>query len=918
MRAAPRTSATDGRECMLYGREHERAVLDALLAEARAGRSGALVIRGEAGIGKTALLDYAAEAGSDMPVLRGEGIEAETQLPFAALHLLLKRDLDRLESLPRPQAEALRGALGLDAGSGADRFLVGLAVLSLLTELAGDGPLLCLIDDAQWIDQASQDALLFAARRLESEGIALIFAARDGADTFRAPRLSKLPLTGLDGEAAARLLDKCVGPFAARDRILVEAAGNPLALIELPGLLAGAGETTDDGAELPVSRRIEQLYRSAVAALPQRARNLLLVAATDETGELALVLRAARSLGGSAEDLTVAEQAKLVRLTPTRIAFRHPLIRAATYHGAPITARWAAHRALADATGPADADRRARHLAAVATGPDETIAAELAASAQRARSRGALGAAVGAYERAAALSSDPSVRAERLTLAAEAAAAVGDLVRAERLVDQAGPMAADDALWARLVTVRGRTSYALGQLAAAHRHLDTAVTLLRSEQAERAVWLLMEMVFLDNATGDQTAAGLTNRQLDAIALSDGHPLRPVWQLLRWLNAMQLGADTAHLPALPEVAAAALRAGPQLHNQLFAAAACLAVGADRDAEQTLQGLVVVARQQGAIGLLPHALTHLSVPLAYGGRYRDAAATASEGLRIALDTGQHEWVSQANSVLACIAAYQGDEEECRTHARAAIGDDDGPYASPGRYGGQWALGLLELGRGQGEAALVALETLAREAPPLQLVSLRSAPDLVEAAVRNGHPDRAAKAAARFEHWARHTGQPWAEALLLRCRGLLADDDAGSHYEAALQRHDPRRPVEYARTALLYGEWLRRVKRPSDARRQLRGALDTFERVGATLWSERARSELRAAGETMLAPDRPAELLDQLTAQELQIVRLAAAGLSNRAIGAQLFLSPRTVGYHLYKAYPKLGVASRGELARLPLGT
>ncbi|HEY7049019.1 MAG TPA: AAA family ATPase [Jatrophihabitantaceae bacterium] len=902
---------------MLYGRDDERAVIDSLLLDAQAGRSGALVIRGEAGIGKTALLDYAAQRGSGLPVLRGVGIETESELPFAGLHLLLHGHLDHLQRLPAVQAEALRGALGLGAAArGGDRFLIGLAVLSLLADLADDGPLLCLIDDAQWVDPASMDALLLAARRLEAEGIALIVAARDEGAPLRTPGLPELRLTGLDGGAAGQLLAAHAGELSAavRDRILAESAGNPLALIELPNALGDASVSVLD--PLPVPHRIQQIFQAAIAALPEPSRDLLLIIGIDDTGDLDVVLRAAEALSASAEDLAGIEAAQLIRLTSRGVTFRHPLIRAATLQDAPLTRRWAAHRALVDALpGEHNAARRAWHLAALATGPDEQVAAELERSAEHARERGGIAAIVTAYERAARLSTEPAARARRLTVAAEAAAEVGDLHRAEQLVDEALATADDPILLARLATVRGHVQHASGRLPAAFRQLHTAVTLIHDEQPERALWLLMEMTFLTYATGDHADTVQTAELLDALRLPPGHELTPLHQVLRWGVARQVGASTTGLPPLPETAAAALRVGgggPR--DQLFIVDLCLIAGDNAQTYQAVDDLVAEIRAAGAVGLLPQGLAHLAYVQAYRGRHRDARASAAEAERIAQATGQPEWIRQARSVLALVAAIEGDEERCREYAGPGC---DGELGAGGTSGAQWALGLLDLGLGRADAALARLEVLSSGPTRFQVRVMRSAPDLVEAAVRAGEPKRGAAALERYEQWAVHTGQPWAEALLARCQALLAPDEAAEpYYRAALARHEADRPLEPARTALLYGEWLRRMRRRTEARDQLRVALDAFDRLGARPWADRARGELRATGEMVAAGDRTPELLDRLTPQELQVVRLAAAGMSNRAIGAQLFLSPRTVAYHLYKAFPKLGVASRGELARLPL--
>ena len=428
----------------------------------------------------------------------------------------------------------------------------------------------------------------------------------------------------------------------------------------------------------------------------------------------------------------------------------------------------------------------------------------------------------------------------------------------------------------------------------------------------------MELVFLDYTTGWRSAAELTCERLDALRLPAADPMVPIWQLLRCLIHLQLGKDTSRLPPFRDAAAAAVRVDTDsLWSQLLIAGACLAAGESTQIYEVIGALVARMRNAGAVGLLPRALSCLAALHVHVGRHRDARTTADEAIRIARDTDQHELVSQASTILAVLAAYAGDEEECLAQAQTAIAASGLQSTSPGIAGAYWSLSILDLGLGRPEAALTRLEAFYQGTVGFHLGVVRTAPDVIEAAVRVGEPHRAARAYSQYEQWAAHAQQPWIDAILLRCRALLAsDDEAERHYAAAVAIREPDRPFEYARTALLYGEWLRRTRRRSDARVQLRAALEIFDRFGAHPWAERARTELRAAGETV-AIARPPELVDQLTPQELHVIRLAADGLSNRAIGAQLFLSPRTVGYHLYKAFPKLGITSRVELARLQLG-
>ncbi|SFJ52191.1 regulatory protein, luxR family [Streptosporangium canum] len=882
---------------MLHGRAAEQAVIDRLLADSRAGRSGALLVRGEPGIGKTALLDYAAAAAEDLRVIRGTGVESEAELPFAGLHLLLRPVFDRVGALPEQQERALRAAFGLASVASGDRLLVGLAVLSLLSELAEDGPLLVLVDDAQWLDRASTDALLFAARRLDAEGVALILAARE---PFTAPGMAELPVRGLDATAAAALLGGGISPVV-RYRVLAEAQGNPLALIELPAAAPA------DGTALPLTSRVQDAFLGQVRQLPEATQGLLAVAAAEDTGDLGVVLRAAAGFGDFLEDLHPAESAGLVRVGEGTMTFRHPLVRAAVYQGIPPSLRLAVHKALAAALdGPDDADRRAWHLAMAATGPDEEVAAELERTATRASGRSGYAAAASAYERAARLSTRPGSQARRLTMAAETAAWAGELDRAGTLADQGGRRlaaltgeeggeAGEAALRARLTHVRATADFLRGSLHAAHEALLDGAAMVDGARAARMLMQALHAAWYIGAPElDRTGA-----RLGALDLPGDDPLAPV---IGFVTAVLSRRGTP--PSLAAMVAEARRAGADGPRDLVQACGIgLAAGQDGEVRETAASLVAEARSLGNIGALPTLLFFLAESELFQGRHRDALAAATESLRIARDTGQRQWAGQMNSLLAYLAAVEGDDGRCHLLVDESLAD-----GAAGTRWAVWALGLLDLGHGRVEAALSRLEPVAGGH---HVSETRCVPDLVEAAVRLGVPERAAGAFARYREWAGYTRQPWAEALVLRCRALLEDSE--EHFAAALKIDG--RPFERARTELLYGEWLRRTRRKADARAHLRAALETFERLEAAPWADRARVELSATGSAAPAAPAPGPLA-RLTPQELQIVRLAAQGLSNRDIAAQLFLSPRTVGHHLYKAYPKLGVASRGELGTLPL--
>ena len=907
---------------MLYGRAVEQSVIEQLLAGAGSGRSGVLVIRGDPGIGKTALLDYAARSagvaagpdGAGMRVVRGRGVESETELPFAGLHLLLRSALSHLPVLPRTQQDALGAALGLRRAGPYDRFLVGVAVLSLLAELAEDRPLVCLVDDAHWLDGASASALVFAARRLDAEGIALVFAARDNHAVFPASGLPVLRLGGLDAASAAALLAdhaKGLGP-AARSRILAEARGNPLGLIELPAAYLAAppaagwpGSTT-----LALTDRLQQAFEGQIRRLPADTQTILLAAASEDSGDLGVLLDAAAALGVGAAALGQAERAGLIGIADRTVTFRHPLVRAALYHGATLGQRLAVHRALVGALrGPADADRRAWHLAAAATAPDETVAAELERTAGEARARSGYAAAVAAYERAAQLGTALEARPRRLAAAAEASVEAGDLDHARTLAARAAPLTTDPVVQARLANVRARAGVAQGQLHAAHRLLVEGAGQIASLETWQATRMLAYAMHVAWYAGDRGLVADTAGRLKTVGGSLGEPFTPYVQLMLRLARQVAERPGEDLPALTDLVAQARRSrADHPYDLTIIAIAALVTGRIPDACDLLGTLVTDARTQGRIGWLPSLLMCLAQTLLLDGRHCDALASATEALRIARDTGQPQWTSDLNGIMAYLAATEGDQDRCRQLADAAVAEPANASIVAAKPWVQWALGLLDLGRGRPDTALVQLETIWQGPARYHASALRSVPDLVEAAVRVGQPERAAEPLARFSDWARRACVPALEALAERCRALLeAGEQAEQHYLTALKLHDG--PFEQARTQLLYGAWLRRARRKSDARTQLRAAVDTLDRIHAGPWAGQARAELAAAGAS--APRTDLASLPRLTPQELQVARLAAQGQSNRDIAAQLFLSPRTVGYHLYKAFPKLGITSRSQL-------
>jgi DNA-binding CsgD family transcriptional regulator len=851
-------------EIVLHGRNREQDQVERLVAAARDGAGGALVLRGGPGIGKTALLEWAAR----LPVgrvLRGSGVEFEAELPFAGLSQLLRPVLDRLDRLPRPQRTALAAAFGLAQGETADRLLVGFGVLSLLAEAADDGPLLCLIDDAHWLDAVSADALLFAARRLSGEGVAVVLAARDGG--FAAPGLAELRLEGLNAVDSARLLDPGLDPVV-RYRVLAEAQGNPLALLELP-------KVADQSAGLPLTDRLQAAFSGQVAGLPAATRAILLVAAAEDTGDLAVVLRAGH---GSADDLRPAEAAGLIEVGGGALHFKHPLVRTAVYHGAAYSERLAAHRALAGVLTTVDAvDRRAWHLAAAATGPSDEVAAALEDTARQARDRNGYGAAAAAYERAAQLSETPEAQARRLLLAAENGLQAGAPANAVRLAERAASLVDDPAFLSGVGWVEGRAWFWQGHYQTAYDLLTAAAGLSADPgpillQAVHPAWYLGEPALSDC--------------LDRLSKMDDP-----------LARFQVAAvrDRPVLPALDDVPPRDL---VQICGLGFVA------GQDATSYELTSALVARCRAEGLVGLLPTLLFFLAEAEFFHGRHRDAAVSAAEGLDVARDGGQPLWISQLSALRAVLFAVSGDAAACSDQVGEALAAAAPGCAPAGYAWAQWALGLLDLGEGRAQAAAARLLSIQDNPYAHHVAAYRCIPDLVEASVRSG-TDVPAGVMRRFEAFAARVAQPWASALSARCRALLDGDE--SAYLRSLEL--AARPFEQARTELLYGEWLRRARRKAEARTVLQRALEVFDRLGAHPWSARARTELSATGLRTPEPQEPA--VASLTPQELQIARLAAQGLSNKDIAAQLFLSPKTVAYHLYKAYPKLGISARSDL-------
>ena len=901
----------------LTGRERERAVIGRLLDDARCGGSGSLVVRGEPGIGKSALLEDAAERADGMLVLRTAGVNAESDLAFAGLYGLVRPIVGLLDQLAGPQSGALAGALGLAPSPDPDRFLVSAAVLGLLAAAAEASPVLCLVDDAQWLDLPSADALVFTARRLHADRLAMLFAARDGeARRFDAAGLPELVLAGVDERSAAQILDAGAHDAApgVRARLLAEAAGNPLALRELPaGLTAGQLHGRQSLPEvIPLTPRLLGMFRRRIASLPGPTRIALLIAAADGTGDIATVLRAAAGLQLSADAFDPAESSGLIRTGGATIKFLHPLVRSALYEAAPLSQRQRVHGALAGALlGDEQADRRVWHQAMAALTGDEEGAAALDDSARRAQRRAGHASAATAFQRAADLSLDESRRAMRLASAAQAACDAGQPDRARELIGRALPDA-DGPLCARMLHLRGVIEARGGDMAEAVATLTEAAGI--STDPSLIIEMLAEAAQAAVEAGDPaTAVALGVRAREVRAGS---------RRAEFIRAVMMGfgsmlaADYQQARRdFDDALATAGELDDDPRAQIWAADAASSRFDQGAGLPFATRAVHLARRHGLLSLLPAALEQQSMELFWTSRFDLAYAAAEEGYRLSLDFGLGR--DSHLAMMACVEAVRGREAAAREHAGRVT-------AAGQRTAGTYlitiaraALGLLELTVGRpDEAADTLLEITTADLPEVNpLIALVSVPDAVEATVRAGRPAGNVEAPrARFRSWARQVPTDARRSLLARCQALLAQRPPDQAFAEADGLAHALPPFQRARTELLYGEWLRRDRKRMEARAHLRAAAGLFRTLGAVPWLERAEAELRATGET--ARQSEPSTLDRLTPQELQIAGLAAQGLTNREIAAHLFLSPRTVEYHLGKVFTKLRLASRTELIRCGL--
>jgi DNA-binding CsgD family transcriptional regulator len=901
---------------LLQGRRNERDELDRQLQRVRAGQSSVRVLRGESGVGKTALLEYVAEGASGCCVARAAGVQSEMELAFAGLQQLCAPLVERLDGLPDPQRDALRVAFGLQEGAAPDRFLVALAALGLLAQAAARRPLVCLVDDAQWLDRTSAQALAFVARRLLAERVAMFFAVREPSDADELAGLPELAVEGIsDSDARALLASGMPGLLdeRVRDRIVAETRGNPLALLELPrGLtpaeLAGGFGLPGAG---PLSGRIEQSFLRRFASLPSASRRLLLMAAAEPVGDVTLIWRAAERLGIGADAVVPAEAAGLITVGAS-LRFRHPLVRSAIYRSATPEDRQETHRALAEETDPeTDPDRRAWHRAHAATGLDEAVAADLERSADRAQGRGGVAAAAAFLEHAAALTPDPARGGARALAAAQAKLEAGAPEPAEGLLETAERSPLDELQCARLQRLRAQIAFAL------RRGSDAPPLLL--DAAKRLVPLdagLARETYLEALAAAIFAGGLSRghgvaetAEAARAAPPAPEPQRAIDLLLDGLTArFSEGYAAGVAPLKRALSAFCDEDGHNDDDTHWLWLACR-VAPDLWDDEAWHHLatrqVRLAREAGALTVLPLATTYRAGVHVHAGEFAAAAALVEEAAAIAEATGSPPLMYTS----LVLAAWRGQEAQALELIETSIADAATRGEGRAVTLAEYATAVLFNGLSRYQDALAAAQR-ACEHDDLGLFGWALI-ELVEAGARSDRPEIATGALRQLEERTRAGATRWALGIEARSRALLTDGPpAEALYREAIERLACSRiTVHLARTHLVYGEWLRRENRRLDAREQLHLAHEVFSHIGAEAFAERSRRELLATGET--ARRRTVDTLDRLTPQEAQIARRAGDGRTNPEIGAELFLSPRTVEYHLRKVFRKLDIRRRTEL-------
>jgi DNA-binding CsgD family transcriptional regulator len=903
----------------LVNRHGERTVLDGLVTALGAGQSRSLVLHGDPGIGKTALLEYLEARAVDCHVVRAAGVQSEMEFAFGGIHQLCSGMLDRLDALPPPQADALRTAFGLSGGPTPDRFLLGLAILSLLSEAAQSQPLLCLIDDFHWLDYASALLLAFAARRLGAESVGLVFAVRHIGDQLDG--LPSLLIQGLHPADARSLLDSVL-PTAVdariRDQIVAETQGNPLALLELPRGLSPAELAV--GFQLPgsvaLSGTIGDSFERRIDALPKDIRWLLLLAAAEPTGDPILVWKAAEPLGVKPEAARSAEEAGIVSFE-SRVRFRHPLARSAVYESATAEERRKAHALLAEVTDPnLDSERRTWHLAQAAAGPSEEIATELERSAKLAKQRGCVAAASIYLQKAVALSLDPAQRVDRAIAAAQGAIQSGALGTVAELLAAAetGPLtelqrAGVDLARAQLASVVNRGNEAPLLLKRAAGRLEAIDPDLARDtylDALSAAIFAGRLAFPGGGVLDVAAAA---RNAPAPRRTPG----PSDLLLDGLVASYNAGYREAVPMLHEALQGFEEGNPawdDMHWMWLASITAMRVWDDERWNSLSARHVQLARETGSLSDLPLALTSRTYALLFAGDFGAAAEFTEETLAIREAIGS----DLAPYGAFALAAMRGQADEADALIKTTLDDVTRRGEGAGISLAEWANALLNNSLGRYNYALDAGIRATEYEPDLGTL-IWPVVELIEAAARSGDHETARTWFLRLAEMTSASGTNWALGLEYRCRALVSEDDDCESYftEGIVRLGRTRQRLDLARTHLLYGEWLRRQRRRTDSREQLRTAHRMFEAIGADAFAERARRELKATGETMLR--RSTSNVDsELTAQEAQIARMARDGLSNPEIAGRLFISPHTVQYHLRKVFAKLGISSRNQLDRL----
>jgi DNA-binding CsgD family transcriptional regulator/tetratricopeptide (TPR) repeat protein len=904
----------------LRGRSREQERLGRLLTGIRSGRSGVLVVRGEAGIGKTALLEQLVDEASGCVVARATGVQADMELPFAGLQQLFGSMLGSLERLPGPQRDAVEVAFGLRSGPAPDRFEVGLAILGLLAEVAEQDPLMCVVDDAQWLDQTSALTLAFVARRLMAESVALVFAVRDPAEqTFAG--LPELIVGGLNDEDARDVLGLAITSRVddrVIERIVAETRGNPLALIELPLGLSTAELAGGFGVSStqPLSARLEQSFLGRVQSMPDQTQRFLLLAAAEPAGDPALLMRAAELVGLGVESATPAEAAGLIEIA-AQVRFPHPLVRSAIYRAAPLADRQTVHGALADATdAQTDPDRRTWHRAQAALGADEDLAAELERSADRAQARGGLAAAAAFLERAAELTPDSGRRARRALAAAHTKHLAGSPEAALKLLETAASAPMDEPEVAIVQRLRGRIALHLSRSGEAAPLLLDAARRLEPFDSRLARDTHLEALYAASVAGRLGSGMLEAATAARLAPAGPPPPRAVDLLLDGLGVRYTDGSGAAAPILKRALNALLCEDGHYEEDMRWPWLAARVAADLFDDETWHLLATrhlqIARDAGALGALQIALIHVSQLRVFEGRLNAAAALIEETDSIIDATGSR----RINVPKLMLAACRGDE----VRASALIDEVERDAIARGQglvlTFGEHARAVLHNGLGHYAAAL---EHAQRASAQDELhVSVWSLPELVEAAARSGNPELAADALERLRQRTQVAGTEWALGLDARSRALLSDGQVaeGLYREAIDRLGRCRVGMDLARARLLYGEWLRRRARRVDAREQLRSARESFAEMGAGAFAQRAERELLATGET--ARKRTIETTDDLTPHEARIARMARNGASNQDIATELFVSRKTVEYHLHKVFSKLGISTRQQLEYVLPGT